>query len=284
MGSLISIIGSNMKLLMVLSVAIAGLQANQPIPALPLEQQVGIGRIVGGEEASDGEFPFQVSLRSIGALGATHFCGGSIINENWIVTAAHCCANQSPFSMHVVAGGIKLNNFENEEEPRDVDKIIGHPNYASATITNDACLLKLKESLEWTDFVKPIALPAAGQDTPPGTDCTVTGWGTLSEGGFGLPNVLHKVTVPVVSDEDCNESYSGHNAIADSMICAGLPDGGKDSCQGDSGGPFFAGEPGSEELIGIVSWGIGCARKGYPGVYTEVSYFVDWIMETMATY
>merc|ERR1719206_1555417 len=75
--------------------------------------------------------------------------------------------------------GIKLNNFENEEEPRNVDQIIGHPNYASATITNDACLLKLKESLEWTDFVKPIALPAAGQDTQAGTECTVTGWGTL---------------------------------------------------------------------------------------------------------
>ena len=82
--------------------------------------------------------------------------------------------------MHVVAGGIKLNNFENEEEPRNIDQIIGHPNYASATITNDACLLKLKESLEWTDFVKPIALPAAGQDTPAGTECTVTGWGTLN--------------------------------------------------------------------------------------------------------
>merc|ERR1711931_458866 len=111
----------------------------KPIPAMPLEQQVGIGRIVGGEEASDGEFPFQVSLRSIGALGATHFCGGSIINENWIVTAAHCCANQSPFSMHVVAGGIKLNNFENEEEPRDVDSIISHPSYISSTISNDIC-------------------------------------------------------------------------------------------------------------------------------------------------
>merc|ERR1711872_679893 len=256
---------NRMKFFLVASLAVVASVANipsQPIPVLPLEDQVGIGRIVGGEEAADGEFPWQVSLRTIGAIGSTHFCGGSIIDKDWILTAAHCCAGQIPATMHVVAGGIKLNNFENEEEPRNLDKIIGHPNYASATITNDACLLKLKESLE----------------------CTVTGWGTLSEGGFGLPNVLHKVTVPVVSDEDCNESYSGHNAIADSMICAGLPDGGKDSCQGDSGGPFFAGEPGSEELIGIVSWGIGCARKGYPGVYTEVSYFVDWIMETMATY
>ena len=82
--------------------------------------------------------------------------------------------------MHVVAGGIKLNNFENEEENRNLEHIIGHPNYAASTITNDACLLKLKEPLEWTEFVQPIALPAAGQDTPAGTECTVTGWGTLN--------------------------------------------------------------------------------------------------------
>merc|ERR1712013_878382 len=135
-----------MRCLLLASLAVAATSAanipSQPLPGLPLPEQVGIGRIVGGEEAADGEFPWQVSLRTIGAIGSTHFCGGSII--------------------------------ENEEEPRNVDQIIGHPNYASATITNDACLLKLKESLEWTDFVKPIALPAAGQDTPAGTECTVT--------------------------------------------------------------------------------------------------------------
>jgi len=258
----------------------------QPIPALPLSQQRGQGRIVGGEEASDGEFPFQVSLRSVGAVGLTHFCGGSIIDENWVLTAAHCCAGQIPATMHVVAGGIKLNNFENEEEPRNLDAIIGHPDYSAATISNDACLLKMKEPFEWTEFVQPIALPAVMQDTAAGSMVTVTGWGTTSEGALGLPNVLHKVSVPVVSDEDCNASYgaSGY-AVADSMICAGLPEGGKDSCQGDSGGPFFSNEsPETRELLGIVSWGIGCARAGYPGVYTEVSHFVEWITETMATH
>merc|ERR1712112_682761 len=279
-----------MKLFLVSSLVFALASAanipSKPLPALPLKDQVGIGRIVGGEEASDGEFPWQVSLRSIGALGATHFCGGSIINENWILTAAHCCAGQIPATMHVVAGGIKLNNFENEEEPRNLDAIIGHPDYSAATISNDACLLKMKEPFEWTEFVKPIALPAAGQDTAAGSMVTGTGWGTTSEGALGLPNVLHKVSVPVVSDEDCNASYgaSGY-AVADSMLCAGLPEGGKDSCQGDSGGPFFSNEsPETRELLGIVSWGIGCGRAGYPGVYTEVSYFVEWITETMATY
>merc|ERR1711997_649070 len=151
---------------------------------------------------------------------------------------------------------------------------------------HDACLLKMKEPFEWTEFVQPIALPAVMQDTAAGSMVTVTGWGTTSEGALGLPNVLHKVSVPVVSDEDCNASYgaSGY-AVADSMICAGLPEGGKDSCQGDSGGPFFSNEsPETRELLGIVSWGIGCARAGYPGVYTEVSHFVEWITETMATF
>merc|ERR1711874_967264 len=151
-----------MRSLLLTSLAVAATSAanipSQPLPGLPLPAQVGIGRIVGGEEAADGEFPWQVALRPFGAIGSTHFCGGSIIDKDWILTAAHCCAGQIPATMHVVAGGIKLNNFENEEETRNLDHIISHPNYA--------CLLKLKESLEWTDFVKPIALPAAGQDTP----------------------------------------------------------------------------------------------------------------------
>lgn len=271
----------NMKFFLAATLAIAS-AANlpaEPMSVLPLKDQVGVGRIVGGEEAADGEFPHQVSLRSIGALGSTHFCGASIIDKDWILTAAHCCANHGPLNMHVVAGGIKLNNFENEEENRNLEHVISHPNYDSSILINDICLLKLKESLEWTDFVQPIALPAGGQMTEAGTDCIVTGWGTLSEGAFGLPNVLNKVTVPVVSDEECNADYgsSGIN-VADSMICAGLKEGGKDSCQGDSGGPFVCGG----ELVGVVSWGVGCARKGYPGVYTENSYYVDWIAETMA--
>jgi len=280
-------VGLNMKYILALSLAIIapGVFTKETIPAPPLEQQIGIGRIVGGEEASDGEFPFQVSLRSIGALGATHFCGGSIIDKDWILTAAHCCAGQGPLSMHVVAGGIKLNNFENEEENRDVSDILGHPSYSSSDLSNDICLLKLKESLEFTDFIQPINLPEIEQQTEAGTLATITGWGTLTEGGFSLPNVLHKVEIPVVSDDDCDSAYAsaGYGTI-ESMICAGLPEGGKDSCQGDSGGPFFLNDPESPTLIGIVSWGIGCARAGYPGVYTEVSYFIDWIQDTMSSY
>lgn len=243
---------------------------------------MGKGRIVGGTEAEDGEFPWQVSLRQIGSIGQTHFCGGSIISESWVMTAAHCCAGQTPTFMHVVGGGIKLNAAEGEEEKRDIEMIIGHPDYDSRELTNDICLLKLTEPFEWTEFVKPIALPEPMAEAEDGTMATVTGWGTLSEGGFSLPNVLHKVDVPVVSDEECNKDYSSAGApeIAPSMICAGLPEGGKDSCQGDSGGPFINTQ--DKTLLGVVSWGIGCGRAGYPGVYTQVSYYIDWVMDTMA--
>merc|ERR1719312_1005618 len=263
------------KLLLVAALAVlgqTGLSSYVPAPR---------GTIVGGEEAADGEFPWQVSLRQIGMIGATHFCGGTVLNENWVVTAAHCCAGQIPLLMHVVAGGIKLNNAEGEEERRDIEKIIGHPEYSSKLLTNDICLLKLKKPLVMTEFIKPIALPESMEEYDAGTKAIVTGWGTMSEGALILPNVLHKVTVPIISDAECGDDYSMNGIdIAPSMVCAGLPKGGKDSCQGDSGGPFIHAE--QKTLVGVVSWGIGCGREGYPGVYTQVSHFIDWIEETMA--
>merc|ERR1712033_78505 len=142
-------------------------------PAVPLKDQVGVGRIVGGEVAADGEFPWQVSLRTVGGLGATHFCGGSIIDKDWVLTAAHCCAGQLPLTMHVVAGGIELLTFEEEEQTRNVREIIMHPNYDSNTISNDICLLHLSESVVWNDWVQPLGLPEQGQETDAGTMCTV---------------------------------------------------------------------------------------------------------------
>merc|ERR1712106_900727 len=121
----------------------------------------------------------------------------------------------------------------------------------------------------------PSTMTSVGEEYPAGTQCTVSGWGTTSEGG-SLGRVLMKVTVPVVSDDDCRGAY-GQDDIADSMICAGLDAGGKDSCQGDSGGPFMCGS----QLSGVVSWGYGCAEPGFPGVYTQTSYFISWLNSHM---
>merc|ERR1711872_685947 len=140
------------------------------------------------------------------------------------------------------------------------------------TISNDICILELGGSADLSSqFIGTISLLASMAEYDDGTMCTVSGWGTTSEGG-SLGRVLQKVDVPVVSDADCRDAY-GVNDVYDSMICAGLPQGGKDSCQGDSGGPFMCGN----QLSGIVSWGYGCAEPGYPGVYTQTSYFIDWI-------
>merc|ERR1712018_92868 len=228
--------------------------------------------VVRGEDAEDGEFPWQVQLRDSATNTHSLFCGGSVLNEEWVITAAHCCAGEQPRGIHVVAGGIlRIEDDEGEEQFSDVTEIIIHEDYHNHE--NDICLLHLKTKLEWTDFVQPVTLPAQNELTPEGTDCIVTGWGTLHSGDFQLPDKLQKVTVPVVGDATCNENYKPLYHITDSMICAGVE--GKDSCQGDSGGPMIDAE--TKALVGIVSWGIGCAEKGHPGVYTEVAYYVDWI-------
>merc|ERR1711942_613897 len=127
-------------------------------------------------------------------------------------------------------------------------------------------LLKFATPLTMNDYVQGVDLPPAGH-TATG-ECIVSGWGTLSEGG-STPDVLQKVSVPIVTDDECRDAY-GASQIEDSMICAGVQAVGKDSCQGDSGGPFACDDTGSRYLAGVVSWGYGCARPNYPGVYTEV--------------
>ncbi|XP_047472986.1 trypsin-1-like [Penaeus chinensis] len=174
----------------------------------------------------------------------------------------------------VVAGEHNRDVDEGNEQTIVLSKIIQHEDYNGFTISNDISLLKLSQPLTFNDYVGPIALPEAGHAAS--GECIVSGWGALSEGGSS-PSVLQKVSVPIVSDAECRDAY-GQNDIDDSMICAGVPEGGKDSCQGDSGGPLACSDTGSPYLAGIVSWGYGCARPNYPGVYTEVAYFVDWVL------
>ncbi|CAH1250539.1 PRSS2 [Branchiostoma lanceolatum] len=236
----------------------------------------GGDRVVGGDEAVPGSRPYQASLQDISWGFAFHFCGGALINENWVVTAAHCVSGEdhgNPDYLQVSLGDHNLDSNDGNEQTIVLEKIIMHEAYDSQTIDNDIALLKLSRPAVVNDRVRPISLP--GQSSDPSGDCVVSGWGTTSEGG-SLPDVLMEVSVPIVSRDGCRDAY-GHNDITDQMICAGLDDGGKDACQGDSGGPLACGSSGAETLDGIVSWGYGCARPDYPGVYTRVGQFVDWI-------
>jgi len=219
-------------------------------------------KIVGGSEIDISERPFQIVFLYYGSLR----CGGSWIGGNAILTAGHCCDGVSASSVSVRVGSSKYNSGG---DVYDVTRVVGHPEYDSYDITNDACLLFLEET-PTNSVAKPVTMPTGPIDNNAGDMFVVSGWGTTSSGG-SLSKNLKAVTVPYVSDDDCSDSYGSSSIFGDVMICAG--EEGKDSCQGDSGGPMTF----NDVHVGIVSWGRGCALAGYPGVYAQTDAFLSWI-------
>jgi len=165
-----------------------------------------------------------------------------------------------------------LNGNEGSEQERSVSQIIRHPNYNTNTLANDIAVWRVASPFSFNEYVAATVIPASGFEAT--GDVVAAGWGTLTEGGQ-IPNILMKVTVPMVTIASCRNSY-GQSSILPGMICAGV--GGKDACQGDSGGPLYKGTT----LAGLTSWGQGCARPNYPGVYTETAYFSAWIASNTA--
>nr|AXF35732.1 serine protease 6 [Holotrichia oblita] len=217
------------------------------------------GRIVGGETVTIEQFPYQVSLQLLGG----HWCGGAIISDTVILSAAHCVS--WPQSWYNVRAGSSFHNSGGSLV--EISTIIVHPDYNPSNLDNDITIIRLSSSLSFSASISPIALASENEIIPEGTSSVVSGWGALEENG-PAPIQLQAVTVPIVSQENCNDLYRDHPlSILDSMICAGFPEGGRDACQGDSGGPLTA----NGLLIGLVSWGEGCARATYPGVYANIA-------------
>uniref|UniRef100_A0A034W8E7 Hypodermin-B n=1 Tax=Bactrocera dorsalis TaxID=27457 RepID=A0A034W8E7_BACDO len=227
------------------------------------------GRIVGGSNADIRQFPHQVSLRYKGS----HFCGGSIYLSNIIVTATHCVSDEDATGLTIVAGSTTL--LETPAVEVAVVKVIIHEKY-NLINDYDVAILVLKSNLTFSESIQPIAL--AKERPPTGTEVTVTGWGTLEEGGAYLSNQLQQVQVNLADQTKCRRTY--FYLVTSRMLCANVEGGGKDSCQGDSGGPLIFGN----ELLGIVSWGSGCASSTYPGVYASVPDLCDWIEATANEY
>jgi secreted trypsin-like serine protease len=236
-------------------------------------------KVVGGEVAPIGAYPWQVSLvvSWIADPAQGHFCGGSIYNANWIVTAAHCVTDNNPQDIHVIAG---VNLLTRTAARTNVRRIVVHKSYKAATNDNDIALLELFNPLVLSDQIKPVDL-LTSQDEPQllasGHPLTVTGWGATQEGGSPVKN-LRFVEIPFVSRDICNLPPSYNGQITNNMICAGRALGGQDACQGDSGGPLITDKSaGSPKLAGIVSWGEGCAQTAKYGVYTRVANYSDWV-------
>ena len=234
----------------------------------PLAEDMDIDtqEIVGGTTAATGEFPFATHLR----IGSS-VCGGSLVSPTLVLTAAHCVAGQAPSAITATIGRTRLSNTATGEV-RGVSEVIVHPNYNASTRDYDVAFVRL--SAPSTRAVVQVASPSGPSERAlwqAGANVTAIGWGRLSEGG-SLSDNLMKVDLPVLSDTVASASaVHGTRFHPDTMLAAGPLAGGRDACEGDRGGPLLARGASGLRVVGVTSWGVGCARSNKPGVYTRVA-------------
>ncbi|KAG7469189.1 hypothetical protein MATL_G00126300 [Megalops atlanticus] len=241
------------------------------VPAIK-PQVSGYNKIVNGENAVPGSWPWQVSLQESTGF---HFCGGSLISQYWVVTAAHC--GVSPSRHRVILGEHNRQSNTEQIQVKFIAKAITHPYYNRQNFNNDITLLKLSSPAQMTPRVSPVCLATSSTSVPSGTLCVTTGWGRT--GTTSSPHYLQQVALPLLSPAQCKQ-YWGQNRITDAMICAGAS--GVSSCQGDSGGPLVCERSGVWSQVGIVSWGTSNCNVRAPAVYARVSYLRNWIDQTVA--
>lgn len=226
-------------------------------------------RIVGGAVTRISQVPYQLSVE----LYDRHICGANIITSNWALSAAHCFPDMFPIpAIRIRSGTSKATYYGRVHR---IEEIIIHNNYhakSDGTPVNDIALVKLRESFFYSHFVKRIDMFNENQSLSIGAVGVISGWGHVSETKQNYALNLHVARVPIISRRECLQSYPN---LPLGQICAGYPKGNIDSCSGDSGGPLVI----NRKLAGVVSWGVGCGRPGYPGVYSDVTFYRRWIRE-----
>ncbi|XP_044739537.1 trypsin alpha-3-like [Chrysoperla carnea] len=228
------------------------------------------GRIVSGDEASPGQFPYQIVL----FLNGAQHCGGTIIDANHVVTAAHCLFHHGdpikPYELLIKAGHISLNNETIQEYP--VIKVITHKKFKSKIFLNDIGILQVGIRFQLENGVLE-AVALERNTIADGTTCLVSGWGIQKQNTTIMPETLHYAEVQIINRKKCNTMYGDYMKIYKEMLCAANEKNFADACDGDSGGPLVC----ANKLVGIVSCGLGCGLPPYPGVYTNVAKYHSWI-------
>ncbi|XP_019603566.2 transmembrane protease serine 11G [Rhinolophus sinicus] len=227
-------------------------------------------RIAAGNVARKADWPWQASLQ----MDGIHFCGASLISEEWLLTAAHCFDVSKNPKLWTASFGTTLHPAIMR---RQVQSIIIHENYAAHKRDDDIALVKLSIPVLFSDDVHRVCLPDATFEVLPESKVFVTGWGALKISG-PFPNNLRQVEIETISNDICNQVNVYGGAVSSGMICAGFLSGKFDACEGDSGGPLvIVQDRNIWYLIGIVSWGMDCGKANNPGIYTKVTHYRDWI-------
>uniref|UniRef100_A0A8C2IFI1 chymotrypsin n=1 Tax=Cyprinus carpio TaxID=7962 RepID=A0A8C2IFI1_CYPCA len=227
------------------------------VPAIK-PQTIG-SRIVNGQNAISGSWPWQVSLQLPNGF---HFCGGSLINQNWVLTSAQCAVQGHS---QLLTSCMYM-------------QVITHPLYNSVTFNNDIALLKLSSPVTFTPRISPVCLASSDTSIVPGTRCFTTGWGQTAT--TTSPEILQQTVVPIISPAVCRQIW-GQSRITDAMICAGAS--GSSACQGDTGGPLVCESSGVWTLVGSVSWERSTCDPRSPAVYANISQLRSWIDETISS-
>uniref|UniRef100_A0A2K6SL09 Serine protease 33 n=1 Tax=Saimiri boliviensis boliviensis TaxID=39432 RepID=A0A2K6SL09_SAIBB len=271
-------VASCLQVLLLLVLGSAGTQGRK---SAACRQPRVSSRIMGGWDAQDGEWPWQASIQHRG----THVCVGSLIAPQWVPTAAHCFLRRAlPAEYRVRLGALHLG----PTSPRTLSvpvRVLLPPELSEDGARGDLALLQLFHPVSLSARVQPVCLPMPSTCLPLGTMCWVTGWGSLHP-GVPLPEwrPLQTVRVPLLDSHTCDRLYRmgadmsrAERIVLPGSLCAGYPQGHKDACQGDSGGPLTCLQSGSWVLVGVVTWGKGCALPNRPSVYTNMATYSPWI-------